>query len=75
MRVNHKSSRSLIERAELEELVVERAVEMTRYGDSLGEHRHADLFWRLARRCRINALMLRTQSNVASHTNAKGIKN
>ncbi len=75
MRVNHASARSLSERAELEELVAERAVGMARYGDSLGEHRNADFFWRLARRCRVNALMLRTRSNVASGSSSSGIDN
>jgi hypothetical protein len=65
MRVVHTSSRFLIERAELEELVAERAADVARYADSLGQRGHADVFWRVVRQCRVMALMLSVQGATA----------
>ena len=65
MRVTNQPSASLIERADLEELVAERATDLTRHAEALGRTDQANVFWRLARWCRVAALTPRASARAS----------
>ena len=51
-----------LEQAALEELAAERAAEIARHAEAAGHIGGAETLWRLARRCRVQVLLLRAQA-------------
>jgi hypothetical protein len=49
------------ERAELEASVAEKAADIARHAEAQGQHREAQVFWKLERRCRVVGMMLRVK--------------
>ena len=54
--------RTLAERADLQDLVAERAADVARYAEAEGYLTGADIYWKLAQRCRVKSLKLRALS-------------
>jgi hypothetical protein len=53
---------TLTERADLEEATADRAAEVAMHAEAMGHADHAQVFWGLACRCRVSALILRAKS-------------
>ena len=52
------SRQTLAERADREDLTAERAVAVARHAEAEGYFRGAEMYWKLAHRCRVESLKL-----------------
>jgi hypothetical protein len=53
-------------RGELEESVAEKAADIARHAEAQGQHREAQVFWKLEHRCRVIAMMLRVKDALSA---------
>ena len=64
-RAVQKDQPTFLEQAELDDFAAEQVADLARFAEIKGQHGHAALFWKLARQCRLRAMMLRVQDSIA----------